>query len=159
MIKAKVKVEFSLKKVWKWQCFDCELLEIWQWLKVTRRRGIVVMDFDCYTDDRGSIPTHGDSLVNKPSLGSTYALWGNWVVSPRYWQDIDLHSVYNCENGLLSLRQVIYIYIYNKGLFTSVLLTVSKKRFHDLGWLGQAGLEKRQRCTITYLKHKTKGIK
>ena len=22
----------------------------------------------------------------------------NWVVSPRCWQDIDLHSVYNCEN-------------------------------------------------------------
>ena len=22
---------------------------------------IVVMDFDCYTDDCGSIPTHGDS--------------------------------------------------------------------------------------------------
>ena len=27
-----------------------------------RHRGIVVMDFDCYTGDRGSIPTHGDSL-------------------------------------------------------------------------------------------------
>ena len=27
-----------------------------------RRRGIVVMDFDCYTGDRSLIPTHGDSL-------------------------------------------------------------------------------------------------
>ena len=25
-------------------------------------RGIVAMDFDCYTGDRGSIPAHGDSL-------------------------------------------------------------------------------------------------
>ena len=30
---------------------------------------------------------------------------GNWVVSLRCWQDIDLHSVYNCENELLSLMQ------------------------------------------------------
>ena len=29
-------VEFSLEKVWKWQCFDCEFLEIWEWLKITR---------------------------------------------------------------------------------------------------------------------------
>ena len=27
-----------------------------------RRRDLVVMDFDCYTGDRGSIATHGDSL-------------------------------------------------------------------------------------------------
>jgi len=26
------------------------------------RRGIVVMNFDCYTGDRSSIPTHGNSL-------------------------------------------------------------------------------------------------
>ena len=26
----------SLKKVWKWQCLDCEFLEIWEWLKITR---------------------------------------------------------------------------------------------------------------------------
>ena len=36
VIKSKVKVEFSLEKVWKWQCFDCEFLEIWEWLKITR---------------------------------------------------------------------------------------------------------------------------
>ena len=36
VVKAKVKVEFSLEKVWKWQCFDCEFLEIWEWLKITR---------------------------------------------------------------------------------------------------------------------------
>ena len=28
------------------------------------RRGIVVMDFDCYTGNHGSIPTHGDSFNN-----------------------------------------------------------------------------------------------
>ena len=28
----------------------------------TGRHGIVVMDFDCYTGDRSSIPTNGDSL-------------------------------------------------------------------------------------------------
>ena len=33
VIKVKVKVEFSLEKVWKWQCFDCKFLEIWEWLK------------------------------------------------------------------------------------------------------------------------------
>ena len=25
----------SLEKVWKWQSFDCEFLEIWKWLKIT----------------------------------------------------------------------------------------------------------------------------
>ena len=30
VIKAKVKVEFSLEKVLKWQCSDCEFLEIWE---------------------------------------------------------------------------------------------------------------------------------
>ena len=38
-----------------------------------------IMDFDCYSGERGSIPTHGDSLaqVNEPSPGST-------LVCPQY---------------------------------------------------------------------------
>ena len=34
------------------------LLQHTQKLHKEWRRGIVVMDFDCYTGDRGSIPTH-----------------------------------------------------------------------------------------------------
>ena len=70
-------------------------------------RGIVVIDFDCYTGDRGLIPTHGDSLGKWMNLclGQPMPCEGDWVVSPRCWQDIDLHSVYNCENGLLSPKE------------------------------------------------------
>ena len=32
-----------------------------------------------------------------------------WVVSPRCWWEINLHSVYNCEKGLLSLLQFNHI--------------------------------------------------
>ena len=38
-------------------CIDVSSLH-----KVLESRGIVVMNFDCYTGDRGSIPAHGDSL-------------------------------------------------------------------------------------------------
>ena len=78
-----------------------------------RLRGIVVMDFDCYTGDRGSIPTHGDSFGKWMNLlpGHPMPCEGNWVVSPRCWRDIDLHSVYNCENGLFSLMQFNHIHI------------------------------------------------
>ena len=39
-----------------------------------RRRGIVFMDFDCCSGDRGSIPTHGVSL-GKWINGSTHAFY------------------------------------------------------------------------------------
>ena len=35
-MKAKVNVEFGLEKIWKLQCFDYKLLEIWEWIKITR---------------------------------------------------------------------------------------------------------------------------
>ena len=56
-----------------------------------RRCGIVVMDFDCYTGDRSSIPTHSDSLGKWMNLrlGWPMPCEGNWVVSPRCWQDIN----------------------------------------------------------------------
>ena len=40
----------------------------------------------------------------------------NWVVSPRCWRDIDLQSVYNCENGLLSLMEFNHIQIHTHNL-------------------------------------------
>ena len=72
------------------------------------------MDFDCYTGDRGPIPTHGDSLGKWMNLrpGQPMPCQENWVVSPRCWRDIDLHSVYNCENGLFSLMQFNHIHTY-----------------------------------------------
>ena len=81
---------------------------------IKRCRGIVVMDFNCYTaGDRGSIPAQGDSLGKWMNLrlGQPMPYEGNWVVSPRCWRDIDLQSVYNCENGLLSLLQFNHIEI------------------------------------------------
>ena len=52
---------------------------------IFRRRGIVVMDFDCYTGDRGSVPAHGDSLgkLMNLRLGQPMPCEGNRVVSPR----------------------------------------------------------------------------
>ena len=81
----------------------------------TRRRGLVVMDFDCYIGDRSSIPTQGDSLGKWMNLhpGQPMPCEGNWVVSPRCWRDIDLRSVYNWKNGLLSLMQFNHIHTYN----------------------------------------------
>ena len=70
---------------------------------------------DCYTGDRGSIPTHGDSLGKWMNLrlGQPMPCEGNWVVSPKCWRDIDLYSVYNCENGLsASYNSTIYIHTY-----------------------------------------------
>ena len=56
-------------------------------LSTKRRRGIVVMDFDCYTGDHGSIPAHGDSL-------------GKWM---------SLHpgQPMNCEENLCSQSKVL----------------------------------------------------
>ena len=55
------------------------------------RLGIVVKDFDCCTGDRSSIPTRGDSLGKWMNLrlGQPMPCEGNWVVSPRCWQDIN----------------------------------------------------------------------
>ena len=66
---------------------------------------------DCYTGDRSSIPTHDDSLIQWMNLrpGQPMLCEGNWVVNPRCWWDINLHSVYNCKNGLLSLLQFNHI--------------------------------------------------
>ena len=77
------------------------------------RRGIVVMDFDCYSGDRGWILAHGDSLGKWMNLRLDQPMpcEGNWVDNPRCWRDIDLQSVYNCENGLLSLLQFNHIKI------------------------------------------------
>ena len=60
------------------------------------RRVIVIMDFDFYTGDCGLIPTYGNSLGKWMNLHPDQPMpcEGNWVVSPRCWQDIDLHSVY-----------------------------------------------------------------
>ena len=70
-----------------------------------KRLGIVVMDFDFYTGDRGSIPAQGDSLAKWMNLhlGQPMPCEGNWVVSLRCWWSINLHSVYICENRLVSL--------------------------------------------------------
>ena len=64
-------------------------------LQSARRHGIVVMDFDCYTGDRSSIPTHGDSHGKWMNLSSGQPMLceGNWVVSPRYWRDIVTYIV------------------------------------------------------------------
>ena len=64
-----------------------------------------------YTGDRSSIPAYGDSLGKWMNLRLDQPMpcEGNWVVSPRCWRDIDLQSVYNCENGLLSLLQFNHI--------------------------------------------------
>ena len=45
-------------------------------IEVKRRRGIVVMDFEYYTGDRGSIPTSRRFTwqVKEPSPGSTHDL-------------------------------------------------------------------------------------
>ena len=76
-------------------------------------RGIVVMDFNCYTGDRGSIPTHCDSFGKGVNLRLVQPMHFkvNWVVSQRCWRDIDTRSVYNCENGLLSPLQFNHIEI------------------------------------------------
>ena len=50
------------------------------------RRGIVVIDCDCYPGDCGLIPTHGDSRrFKRMNLlpGQPMPCEGNWVVSPR----------------------------------------------------------------------------
>ena len=46
--------------------------------------------------------------VKEPSPGSTHTLWGKLGSQSKVLTDIDLHSVYNCENGLLSLMQFNY---------------------------------------------------
>ena len=71
------------------------------------RLGIVVMDFDCYTGDCSSIPTHDDSLSKWMNLCPSQPMLceGNWEVNPRCWREINLHNVYNWENGLLRLSQ------------------------------------------------------
>ena len=102
-------------KIIKTYCFNYLLLLniIIGLVLANRCRGLVVMDFDCYTGDRSSIPTHGDSLGKWMNLrpGKPMPCEGNCVVSPRCWRDIDLHSVYNCENGLLSILQFNHIEI------------------------------------------------
>ena len=44
-------------------------------------------------------------------LGQPIPCEGNLVVSSMCWRDINLHSVHNCENGLLSLMQFNHIEI------------------------------------------------
>ena len=44
-------------------------------------------------------------------LGQPIPCEGNLVVSSMCWRDINLHSVYNCENGLLSILQFNHIEI------------------------------------------------
>ena len=46
--------------------------------------------------------------VNEPLSGSTHALWGKWGSQLKVLTG-QLHSVYNHENGLLSLLQFNYI--------------------------------------------------
>ena len=66
------------------------------------------MDFDCYTGDCSSIPTHDDSLGKWMNLCPSQPMIceGNWEVYPRCWRAINLHNVYNWENGLLRLNQI-----------------------------------------------------
>ena len=77
-----------------------------------------------------NLPNHGLRLLHRRSRLDSYSQrftsqeWmnlrpgqpmpceGNWVVSPRCWRDTDLHSVFNCENGLLSLMQFNHIHIH-----------------------------------------------
>ena len=80
-----------------------------------RPHGIVVMDFDCYTGDRGSIPTQLTAIHLASEL--TFARVNPclvreiWVVSLRCRRHIDLHRVYNCENRSLSFLQFNHIEI------------------------------------------------
>ena len=66
---------------------------------------------------RSSIPTYGDSLGNWINLyrGQPIPYEGNWIVRLRCWWDINLHSVYSCNNWLLSLLQFNHIK-YRKGM-------------------------------------------
>ena len=76
----------------------------------------VDMKFDCYIRWL-QFDSHSQRFtcwqVNEPMLGSTHALHceENCIISPRCWRDINLHSVYNWENELLSLLQFSHIEI------------------------------------------------
>ena len=73
------------------------------------------MDFDCFTGNRSSIPTHSDSFGKWINLrpGQPKLCEECWVVSSRCWQDINLNSAYDCENGLLSLLQFNHMEKFN----------------------------------------------
>ena len=88
------------------------------------------MDFDCFTGNRSSIPTHSDSFGKWINLrpGQPKLCEECWVVSSRCWQDINLNSAYDCENGLLSLLQFnhmekfSYSFQMNEKKFTAVVV-------------------------------------
>ena len=71
---------------WCWITIRLVLIVMSIYNYIMWRRSIVVMDFDYYTGDHGSIPTHGDSLGKGMNLlpGQPMLCEGNWVVSPRY---------------------------------------------------------------------------
>ena len=81
------------------------------------------MEFDCYTGDCGSIPTHCDSLGKWHERTWAMPCEGNWVVSSRCWREIELNTVYNCENELLSLKQ------FNHHILIQTHTTVPKDVF------------------------------
>ena len=96
---------------------------------------IVVMDFDCYTGDRGSIPTHGDSLDKWRNLrpGQPRPCEGNWVVSQRCWRDIDIVSIIAKMGFSASCNSTIYTFVkkmLNKSLYMTRLLRPSKVYFY-----------------------------
>ena len=107
------------------------MIILFELLSFARRRGIVVMDFDCYTGDRGSIPAHSDSLGNWMNLrlGQPMPCEGNRVVSPKCWWDIDLQSVNNCKNGLLSLLQFNHRENRNTSSYLKGLCQITCKNF------------------------------
>ena len=89
----------------------------------------VDMKFDCYIKWL-QLDSHSRRFtwqVNEPMLGSTHALHceENCIISPRCWLDINLHSVYNWENGLLSLLQFSHIKI---NIYLEITFLTKDKR-------------------------------
>ena len=77
-----------------------------------RRRGIVVMDFDCYTGDRSSIPTHDDSLGKWMNLrlGKPMPCEGNWVADEILTYIVSINAKMGFSSA--SSNSTIYIHTY-----------------------------------------------
>ena len=92
------------------------------------------MDFDYYTGDHGSIPTHGNSLGKWMNLspGQPMPYEGNWVVSPRYWWNIVTTYIYCTVKRINGSKESVVLCVYfvylscvivYKMLFTRWLFT------------------------------------
>ena len=99
-----------------------------------RRYIVVIMDFDCYTGDRDLIPTHDDSLGKWMNLlpGQPIPCEGNWVVSPRCWRDIDLHSAVMGFSA--SCNSTIYIHNPRRSLFVRERMCVRSIIFKTIDY-------------------------